>query len=97
MMEVDYWCDAYGDKYREQLSSRELDPNGKPWGLLYALKDLHGEQEIDFSITVVVSIWEEAFAFFRVQILASVNHLNKLTGKKLPTREDLISVAFAQD
>ena len=38
---AEHWIKSYGDFYRASLLSTDPDPNGKPWGLLFVLKDLH--------------------------------------------------------
>ena len=97
MFEVDHWLEFAGTFYAEQLASRDADAHGQAKGFLFVLKFLHGKEEELFSIPVVVSIWEEAWSMWGVELFKSLALLTLATKKPLPTNEDLYSAACVLD
>jgi len=94
IFEAEFFVELYGSYYGEQLLSGGVNPaTGKVIGFLYVLKDLHYREERRFSIVVVVTVWERAFAHFRTKLAQKLNRLSVATKKPLRDKDDLRAAA----
>ena len=94
--QAQYFIDVLGTNWEADLLSQDLDANGKPFGLLYILKDLHrGARERKWNIRRVVTTWEEGFDHWRTSIFRKLPHLVLRTGKLLPSRDEMMATAFS--